>query len=440
MSLELTLSPEAIGAVSIVGLIVLVILRVPIGIALVAIGFMGNLYFQGLTPAIIQFQLVIWEVATNFVLVTLPLFIWMGNLAQVSGLGKDLYHSLYRLFGRVPGGLAVTSVVSSAGFGAVTGSSVATVTAMGNMLMPEMKRYRYDMGLATGSLASAGVLAILIPPSVPLVFYSAWTETSLGDLFIAGIIPGLMLATLFALSIVLRCLMDPMLAPQGERFTWLERITALPHMLPAISVMLIVLGCIYAGIATPTEAAVVGLVWVLLLGLIRQKLSISKLKQSIHQSATLSGNIFVLFLGGIFYSRFMAQTGLIESQINAISGWPVSPHLILLALVIMYLFLGAILDTFGMIILTLPFVFPLVMSLGYDPVWFGIFIVMMIELSLITPPIGINVFVMQRVVPDVPIMTIFKGTFPFVFMTLFMVGLLVVFPEIALWLPQKMAK
>jgi tripartite ATP-independent transporter DctM subunit len=440
MSAEFALSPEAVGALSIVGLIVLVFLRVPIGLALVVVGFIGNLYFQGITPAIIQFQLVIWEVATNFVLVTLPLFVWMGNLAQVSGLGKDLYHSLYRLFGRVPGGLAVTSVVSSAGFGAVTGSSVATVTAMGNMLMPEMKRYRYDMGLATGSLASAGVLAILIPPSVPLVFYSAWTETSLGDLFIAGIIPGLMLATLFAFSIIFRCLMDSRLAPQGKHFTWLERITALPYMLPAISVMLIVLGCIYTGVATPTEAAAVGLVWVLILGLLRQKLSFEKLKQSIHHSAALSGNIFVLFLGGIFYSRFMAQTGLIESQINMISAWSVSSHLVLLSLVIMYLFLGAILDTFGMIILTLPFVFPLVISLGYDPVWFGIFIVMMIELSLITPPIGINVFVLQRVVPDVPLMTIFKGTFPFVLMTLFMVGLLVAFPEIALWLPRQMAQ
>ena len=408
MSLELGLSSEAIGGLSILGLIALVILRVPIGIALVAVGFIGNLCFQGLTPALIQFQLVIWEVATNFVLVTLPLFIWMGNLAQVSGLGKDLYYSFYRFFGRVPGGLAVTSVVSSASFGAVTGSSVATVTAMGNMMMPEMQRYRYDMGLATGSIASAGVLAILIPPSVPLVFYSAWTETSLGDLFIAGIIPGLLLASLFVLSIIVRCYLDPTLAPQGERFSWGERLAALPYMSPAISVMLIVLTCIYTGVASPTESAAVGLFWVLLLGLIRRQLDGAKLKKSMHQSALLSGNIFVLFLGGIFFSRFMAQTGFIESQISAITGWSVSAYLILFSLVIMYLLLGAILDTFGMIILTLP--------------------------------IGINVFVMQRVVPAVPMMTIFKGTFPFVVMTLFMVGLLVAFPDIALWLPQQMAK
>lgn len=440
MNLEFSISSEILGGFSIVGLITLILLRIPIGIALITLGFIGNVYFQGFEPALIQFQLVTWEVATNFVLVTLPLFIWMGNLAQVSGLGKDLYYSFYRLFGRVPGGLAVTSVVSSAGFGAVTGSSVATVTAMGNMLMPEMKRYRYDMGLATGSLASAGVLAILIPPSVPLVFYSAWTETSLGDLFVAGVIPGLMLAALFVIAIVLRSVMNPALAPQGESFSWPERIAALPYMLPAISVMLVVLVCIYTGIATPTESAVIALVWVFILGLIRRQLTISKLKESVHQSASLSGNIFVLFLGGIFYSRFMAQTDLIESLINVVTGWSVSPHLIIVSLVIMYLLLGAILDTFGMIILTLPFVFPLLISLGYDPVWFGIFIVMMIELSLITPPIGINVFVMQRVVPDVPLTTIFKGTLPFVCMTLIMVVLLVVFPEIALWLPSKMAE
>lgn len=433
------MSPEAIGACSLLGLITLILLRVPIGIALVAVGFVGNIYFQGMMPALIQFQLVIWEVATNFVLVTLPLFILMGNLAQATGIGRDLYQCFYRWFGRVPGGLAVSSVLSSAGFGSVTGSSVATVTAMGKFLIPEMKRYRYDMSLATGSLASAGVLAILIPPSIPLVFYSAWTETSLGDLFIAGIVPGVMLTLLFCFSIIIRSILDPALAPKGERFSWTDRLLVLPKILPALSVMLIVLGSIYTGLATPTEAAVVGLVWVLLLSLGRRALSVLKLKSCIQQSAALSGNVFILFLGGLFYSRFMAQTGMVEGLVQLITHWSLAPFTVLLLLVLMYLLLGAILDTFGMIILTLPFVFPLVMSLGFDPVWFGIFIVMMIELSLITPPIGINVFVMQGVVPGVPLSNIFKGAIPFVIMTLLMVLLLVLFPQIALWLPEKMS-
>jgi C4-dicarboxylate transporter DctM subunit len=432
-------SLEALGTYSLLGLIVLILVRVPIGIALVFVGFVGNIYVQGIMPSLIQFQLIIWEVATNFVLVTLPLFILMGNLAQATGLGRDLYQCFYRWFGRVPGGLAVSSVLSSAGFGSVTGSSVATVTAMGKFLIPEMKRYRYDMSLATGSLASAGVLAILIPPSIPLVFYSAWTETSLGDLFIAGIIPGLLLALLFCLSIVIRSVFNPALAPKGERFSWAERVAVLPYILPALSVMLIVLGSIYAGIATPTEAAVIGLAWVLLLSLARGELSVLKLKDCMQQSAALSGNVFILFLGGLYYSRFMAQTGMVESLVQMISHWSLAPYTVMFLLVLMYLVLGAILDTFGMIILTLPFVFPLIISLGFDPVWFGIFIVMMIELSLITPPIGINVFVMQGVVPEVPLLSIFKGTVPFVVMTLLMVFLLLMFPEIALWLPQKMS-
>jgi tripartite ATP-independent transporter DctM subunit len=432
-------SLEALGTCSLLGLIVLILVRVPIGIALVFVGFVGNIYVQGIMPSLIQFQLIIWEVATNFVLVTLPLFILMGNLAQATGLGRDLYQCFYRWFGRVPGGLAVSSVLSSAGFGSVTGSSVATVTAMGKFLIPEMKRYRYDMSLATGSLASAGVLAILIPPSIPLVFYSAWTETSLGDLFIAGIIPGLLLALLFCLSIVIRSVFNPALAPKGERFSWADRVAVLPYILPALSVMLIVLGSIYAGIATPTEAAAIGLAWVLLLSLARGELSVLKLKDCMQQSAALSGNVFILFLGGLYYSRFMAQTGMVESLVQMISHWSLAPYTVMFLLVLMYLVLGAILDTFGMIILTLPFVFPLIISLGFDPVWFGIFIVMMIELSLITPPIGINVFVMQGVVPEVPLLSIFKGTVPFVVMTLLMVFLLLMFPGIALWLPQKMS-
>lgn len=438
MNSQAWFSAEMLGGLAILGLLMMLLIRVPIGIALVTVGMIGNIGFQGLEPALIQFQLVIWEVATNFVLVSLPLFIWMGNLAQVSGFGQDLYYGFYRFFGRMPGGLAVTSVLSSASFGAVTGSSVATVSAMGKMMLPEMQRYRYDMGLASGSVASAGVLAILIPPSVPLVFYAAWTETSLGDLFIAGILPGILLAGLFVLSIIIRCLLDKTLAPAGETFTWSERLRALPYLLPALSVMLIVLACIYTGVASPVESAAIGVLCIFIIGLVRRQLSAHAIRKSLHQSASLSANIFVLFLGGVFFSRFMAQTGFIEQQITLLSAWSVSPYVFLFLLVILYLLLGAVLDTFGMIILTLPFVFPLIVSMGYDPVWFGIFIVMMIELSLITPPIGINVFVMQRVASGVSLMTIFKGCFPFVLVSLFMVALLVCFPEIALWLPAKM--
>lgn len=432
------MSPEQSGLFALVCLLTLIALRIPIAIALISVGLVGNIYLQDMESAIVQFQLVGWEVASNFMLVTLPIFIWMGALAQSTGLGRDLFDCFNRWFGRVPGGLAMTSISCSATFGAVTGSSVATVSAMGKMLMPEMKRYGYNHSLATGSIASAGVLAILIPPSIPLVFYSAWTETSLGDLFIAGIIPGVLLAFMFALYVLVLCIFKPELAPGGERYTLSQRVKVIPKLIPALSLLFIVLGSIYGGYATPTEAAAVGLGWVFLIALFRRRLNFSILKESVGQSALMSGNIFLLFLGGVFFSRFMAQTDVTEYLIDALTAWGGSSLVIMLGLLVIYLILGAVLDTFGMIILTLPFVFPLVTSLGYDPVWFGIFIVMMIELSLITPPIGINVFVMQRVAPEIPLSTVFKGAFPFVVISLLMVLLLLMFPELALWLPAQM--
>lgn len=432
------MSPQWMGLLATVFLLALILLRVPVAIALILIGFAGNGLLQGIAPAVTQLQLVTWEVAGNFAMLTIPMFIWMGQLAHATGLGRDVFYSFSTWIGRAPGGLAVTSIVSSASFGAVTGSSIATVMAMGNVLMPEMKRYRYDTALAAGSLASGGVLAILIPPSIPLVFYGAWTETSIGDLFVAGIIPGLLLTFLFSAYVLIHCKLNPALGPKTERYSWRQKWASLRYLLPATSVLVFVLGSIYAGIATPTEAAAAGVLGVMIIGLLTHRLTVKKFIESIEQSASASCNIFLLLLGGVFFSRFIAQTGITESMIAAIAQLDVSPYLIIAVLVLMYLVLGAVLDTFGMILLTLPFVFPLILSLGYDPVWFGIFIVMMIELSLITPPIGINVFVMHRIIPETSIGTIFKGTFPFVLLTLLAIVLLVLFPEMALWLPAAM--
>lgn len=427
-----------VGLVSLAVVVFLIFIRVPVAVALVLVGFLGNSFFLGVQPALTQFQLVTWDIANNFILITLPLFILMGQLANGLGLGKDMYQCFHKWFGRLPGGLAVTAIASSASFGSVSGSSVATVAAVGKMFMPELKRYRYDPGLAAGSLASAGVLAILIPPSVPLVFYSAWTETSLGDLFVAGIVPGLLLGTLFSIYALFRCVMNPALGPAGPNYSWREKGVAVIHLLPIAVVLGVVLGSIYWGIATPTEAAAVGVLGVILIGAAKKRLTIKKLQLCLEQTVLLSSNIFLLFLGGIFFSRFLAQTELTSTMIDMISGLNASPVVIILALVMMYLLLGAILDTFGMIILTLPFTFPLVTTLGFDPVWFGVFVVMMIELALITPPIGINVFVMQRLEPNMAVGKIYYGALPFVLLSLLLVLVLIFFPQVALWLPQAL--
>lgn len=432
------MTPPLIGVAGLLLLLLLLLLRTPIGIALALAGFTGNAILQGPLPALSQFQLITWEVAQDFILITLPLFVWMGHLAQGSDLGRDLYLCFHKWFGRIPGGLAATSIVSAASFGTITGSSVATVSTLGQMLLPEMRRYRYDTGLAAGSLASAGVLAILIPPSIPLIFYGAWTETSIGDLFMAGIIPGLLLTVFFSLYVLVLCRLNPALGPAGERYHWREKGRSLLSLLPPISIFAGVLGSIYGGMATPTEAAAIGVACVLLLGVLRRRLTFGKLRTSIEQSAHLSTDIFILLLGGVMFSRFLAQTDLTEMWVHSIATLAPSPGIMVAALVVMYVLLGAALEGFGMLTLTLPFVFPMMINAGFDRVWFGIFLVLMIELSLISPPIGLNVMMLNRLIPDTPAVQIYRGTLPFAVLTLLLVLLLVIFPDLALWLPQRM--
>lgn len=427
-----------IGNIALCGLIILILLRAPIAIALGLVGFFGNCLLMGFEASIVQLQLVIWELGNNFTLITLPLFIWMGQLAYETGIGKDLYKGLNIWIGRLPGGLAIASITSSAGFGSITGSSIATVTTIGKIILPEMQRYHYDPKLASGSIASAGVLAILIPPSIPLVFYATWTETSIADLFLAGIIPGILLTLMFSTYAFIYALAHPQSAPRTQAYAWQQKRQALLHLAPVGSIILTVLISIYSGIATPTEAAGIGVMAIFILGSIQQRLNKKNIMASISHSASLSTNIFMLLVGGLLFSRFMAQTEIIAALIQSISQLQLSAYLIIAAILLMYLILGAILDTFGMIVLTLPLVYPLIISLGFDPIWFGIFLVMMIELSLITPPIGLNVFILQRLAPYIPLNTIYRGTLPFVFITLLLVIIIVCFPEVVTWLPQQL--
>ena len=322
------MSDQNIGLFALLIMLVMILIRVPIAISMLITGVAGNIYLQGFEAGLVQFQLLSWEIATNFILIALPLFIWMGQLGYSSGIGKDLYSCFHKWFGHRPGGLAVSSVVSTASFGAITGSSVATVMTMGKMLMPEMKRYRYANSLASGSLASAGVLAILIPPSIPLVFYGVWTESSIGDLFIAGIIPGLLLTLMFSVFIWGYCHFKPSLGPSGEKYPFQEKLSSLLNLLPALSVMILVLGSIYGGIATTSEAAAVGVAGMLLVALAKKRLNRRVLRESIGESSKLSSNIFLLLLGGGIFSRFLVQTDLTEMWIQSISGLGLSPYLV----------------------------------------------------------------------------------------------------------------
>jgi len=432
------MDPLLAGTIALLAMIALTFLGVPIAYALVGVAVVGNVVLVGWPQTAMQTFLITWEMGTNFLLIAVPLFVFVGQLAFHTRIAADLYDCVYKWFGRLPGGIAVTATIASAAFGAVTGSSVAAVATMGAMVMPEMRRYGYDNRLATGSLSSAGTLAIMIPPSIPMVVYGLWTETSVGKLFIAGILPGILLTIGFCGWIVVRCLISPQMGPAGPAYPWGERVRALVRLLPTLLVFAVILGGIYGGVFTPTEASAIGAVSVIVVALCMRRLTWQNLKTTLQQTGTISAMIYAILFSGVLMSRLLAQTDVTPAMVNFITRQSLNPYVILFFFTIMYIFLGMILDTLGMIVLTLPFVFPVVKSLGFDPIWFGVYMTLMQEVAMLTPPIGLNVFVIAKIAPDVPMVGIFRGVTPFVFICLAAVLLLTAFPWIALWLPSLM--
>ena len=427
-----------IGVLAIILLLFLLLLGVPIAFAMGAAGLLGILVLEGPAAAMAQAALVPWAEARSFVLVTIPLFVLMGQLVFHTGLATELYDGLRAWIGWIPGGMAITSVLACGAFGAVTGSSIATVATMGAIVMPEMDRFGYDRRLATGALAASGTLGILIPPSVIFIFYGVMTETSIGALFIAGIIPGILTAAMFSAIIYFRCLVRPELGPPGPVGSWRERRGAVKRLGPILGLFILVIGGIYGGIFTPTEAAGVGCAGVLVAALPRRRLNLRDVRRAMEDTVLISVMLLAIIVGGYVFARLMAVTEITESLVGLLVGLDLGRAGFLFVLVFLYLGLGAMLDVFGMLVLSIPFVMPVVLALGIDPVWFGVFVVIMAEVALVTPPIGANVFVMRRIAPDVPMEDIFWGVAPFVLGEFVVILLLVLFPAIALWLPSLM--
>jgi len=427
-----------VGLIGIGVMFVLLILGVPIAFAMAITGAAGIWILEGPGPALAHTLLIPWDEGRSFVFVTIPLFVLMGQLVFHTGLASDLYAGIRTWIGKVPGGMAITSVVACGAFGAVTGSSIATVATMGAIVMPEMRRYKYHPRLATGALAASGTLGILIPPSLIFIFYGVMTETSIGALFMAGILPGILTVVMFSGIILVRCLITPSLGPPGPGASWRERWTSTVGLLPIMALFLLVIGGIYGGVFTPTEAAGVGCAGVLVTAGMRRRLTTRAMSKALEETALISAMIFTIIIGGYLVARFLAITGLTEDLVLALVGLELGRVPFLMLLVALYVVLGAMLDVFGMLVLTIPFVMPVVGELGISPIWFGVFVVIMAELALVTPPIGANVFVMRRTAPEVPMGDIFMGVLPFVVGELVVIALLIAFPEIALWLPDKM--
>ena len=426
------MEPLTLGVLVLAAMLLAIGLGLPVGFALMGAGVGGYALLAGPGRALTQVGLVVWDIGTNFILVAVPLFILMGQIIYHAGLADRLFTLAQRATSRLPGGLGLATVLASAGFGAVTGSSVAAVATMGNVAVPEMTKRGYDPSLATATVASAATLAILIPPSVPLVIYGVWSETSIGALFVAGIVPGLLLAGLFSLALLTQRRRYPPRERRGAR-TPVSR-AEIGGGLSIAAVFGIVIGGIYSGVFTPTEASGIGAAGVVLVAAAAGRFSTAALKAALAETVRMTATIFMILIGGVVFSRFLVQTRLTEAVVGAVTGLDVPPELLLVALALLYLVLGAVMDTFGMLILTLPLVLPVTVGLGYHPVWTGIYLTILMEIAMLTSPIGLNVFVLERAT-GVPSSRIFAGIWPFVAAALALVGLMILFPGLALWLP-----
>ncbi len=433
------MDPFTLGIIALVAVVILIAIGVPLAFAIGSVAIIGNIVFFDVGRAGIQLYSSMFGKSTEFIMASVPLFVFMGQLVSVGNIGRDLYECIYKWFGRVPGGLAVTSVVTSAGFGAVTGVSAAAVATIATLSMPEMKRYNYNMRLAAGSIATASTLAILIPPSLMMILFGLWTETSIGRLFVAGIIPAALMTVLFCVYIVVRCKLHPEDGPPGPSFTMREKVASLTKLLPVVVIFTIVMGGIYSGVFTPSEAAGAGAFAVLVMLILMRRLTWTGFVESAVTTVKISLMIFAIFVTVNLFTSFLVLTNVTPSFVNMIADAGLNRYMVMLMIVIMFLILGMILDPIGMLLLALPFVFPLILRLDFDPIWFGVVCVILVEIALVTPPVGFNCFVLKQVAGNmVSLKDIFMGTLPFVIISLFVVALLVAFPGLVLWLPNAL--
>ncbi len=431
----------SLSATGIIGIIVLVVLlysKMPVGFAMGFLGLVGFSYVVNFDAGLNLLARDVWDVFSSYNLTVIPLFVFMGQIAFHAGISRRLYDSAYVLLGHRRGGLAMTTVGACAGFSAICGSTNATAATMATVALPEMKRYGYDMGLATGTVAAAGSLGILIPPSVIFIVYGILTEQSIGKLFAAGILPGILLCFLFLLTIHLRVMKNPSLAPPGPKSSIHEKFRSFAGILETLILFALVMGGIFFGFFTPTEAAATGAFLTLLIAIIRRQLYWKEFVQSLADTTKISCMIMVIVTGAVIFGHFMAITRIPYLLADYVSSLPLPPHAIIGVIIFVYLIGGCFMDALAMIMLTIPIFFPVVQALGFDPIWFGVVIVLITEMGVITPPVGINVYVVYGVARDVPLENIFKGVFPMLISLLVCNLLLILFPQIALWLPSLM--
>ncbi|MBN1459247.1 MAG: TRAP transporter large permease [Armatimonadetes bacterium] len=426
------MSPTLTGLFFLIALLVLVFLRLPIGFSMALVGFVGFAWLSSFDAAAYMAGMEPFATASNYSWGAIALFILMGQFAFRSGIVERLYGAVDRWLGHLPGGIAMATILACGGFSAVSSSSVATAATMGAVALPEMKKYGYDPSLATGTVAAGGTLGILIPPSALMITYGVLTEQSIGQLFLAGILPGALLAILFMATVLIRALRNPSIAPPGARSSARQRITALPGVIDMVLLIALVLGGLWGGLFTPNEAGAVGAAGALVIGLARKKLSVRGFVDAVVETVGTTAMIITIVIGTMIFNRFLTLTAIPNWLASTVEGLTLPPTVIIIMMLIMYILLGCVFDTVAIVLLTVPILFPVIEVLGIDPIWFGIALTITTEMGLITPPIGMNVFIIAGVAPDVPMSTIFRGIVPFLIPMVFLLALLIVFPQIAL--------
>lgn len=432
------MSPLVVGLIGVLVLLVIIAFRAPLGLSLLLVGFGGLWYLHGWTTAIYVASNAPVTTLSSYTLSVLPLFILMGTVAVRGGLAEALYKAAYSFVGHRRGGLAVASITACAGFGAICGSSLATVSTMGRVAVPEMLRYGYHPRLAAGAVGAGGTLGILIPPSLPLIIYAMVTETSVGKLFAAGLIPGIIATLLYIVATAVWMRLRPHYGPAGARTTWTERGHALRSVWGVVTLFVVVMGGILAGLFSPTEGAAVGAAGAMILAgirFLRRQLQAKQFGIAIVEAVQTSVMIFFAVIGISVFEYFL-QAARVPQGVGAfIEGLDLGPTGVMVIIVMVLILLGCFLDAIAILFIVTPVIFPIVVANGYDPIWFGIIMIMVVELGLVTPPIGMNVFVLSKLVPGITTSQVFGGVIPYVFADLLRISIFFVFPGLILWLP-----
>lgn len=431
------MSPEQAGILGIILLVVLMFFRMKLGTVMIMIGFLGYAYLAGFDKALLMLGIEPHGQVAYYTLSALPLFVLMGTVVATAGISKDLYDAVSRWIGSVRGGLAMATIGACGIFAAVCGDSIATAVTMGKIAYPEMKRYHYDDKIASACIVAGGTIGVLIPPSLSFILYGILTETSIGHLFIAGIIPGILEVIFYMATIYILCRFNPKMGPPGPKYTLKEKIMGLNVVWPMVVIFLLIVVGIYGGIFTPTEAGAIGAFGAILVGFYLKRLHYKNLNETMMETASNTAMILYLLIGAYVFMRFIALSNLPVVISDYLVSLTLPTTLILIGILLVYILLGCFLDVLIVIILTVPIIFPTIISLGYDPIWWGVIMVRIMEVGMITPPFGINLFVLARTI-NAPLSTVYRGIFPFVMADVLHISLLVAFPQLSLYLVNLM--